>query len=82
MYEALTNYISILDEGEYGEQIIDKHKIAIKLIEQIFEFQEEHPEYELKKYRTILEKNHIDWDFDSMNNVNVSNFDGKKLWLF
>lgn len=43
----------------------------------VYDFEREHPEYELTKYGEILEKYHIQWETDSMTSYDVSSMDGQ-----
>lgn len=42
----------------------------------VFSFMDSHPEYELTRYRDIMERYGIEWSRDSMNAVEVSDLDG------
>lgn len=44
---------------------------------EIYAFSEAHPEYELRKYQSILEKNGLKWDSASMSGADVSSADGQ-----
>ena len=46
-------------------------------IEDVYDFVSKHPEYELNRYRDILETNNIKWEKESMQNTDVSSLDGK-----
>lgn len=50
-----------------------------KLINVIYKFVKDHPEYELNNYREILEKNGIGWGTESMTKADVANLDGKAV---
>ena len=54
----------------YGE-------VVRKLEEEIYHFEQDHPDFGLNRYGEILKKNEIEWCFESMKNVDVSKFDGK-----
>ena len=47
-----------------------------KLMDAVFTFEKNHPEYGLNRYRDILEQNGIKWGNVSMDAVNVANKDG------
>ncbi len=91
MYEALTDYISKFDNiEEYGEWINENDKsdghvlhipeihyseVVMRFANQIYAFEREHPELDLKNYIEILENNHI--KLDALPDANVSVLDGK-----
>ena len=43
----------------------------------IYDFEQNHPEYELNSYSNILKTNGIEWGMDSMSDKDVSELDGK-----
>ena len=43
----------------------------------VYNFEEEHPEFELNRYGSILEKYDIKWETQSMSTVDVSEMDGQ-----
>lgn len=44
---------------------------------EIYAFSEVHPEYELMKYQSILEKNGLSWNSVSMSGADISSADGQ-----
>lgn len=52
-------------------------EIVRKLWKAIYDFSEEHPEFELTKYQDILKRNGADWGSESMIGVDVSSADGQ-----
>lgn len=55
---------------EYSKKVRDFEKA-------VFRFAEDHPEYELNRYRDILEKHGIEWGNKSMDEADVSDMDGQ-----
>ena len=43
----------------------------------VYNFEEEHPEFELNQYGSILERYDIKWETQSMSTVDVSKMDGQ-----
>lgn len=43
----------------------------------VYDFMENHPEYELNNYQKILEANNIQWGTKSMQTADVASLDGK-----
>ncbi len=92
MYKGLTKHIPKLQEGIFGEWVIDtqndgsaEHPIqmpyvnyseAVNLVlKDFYQFLTDHSKIDLSNYQKILEENGIKWDFDSMNNADVSNLE-------
>lgn len=48
-----------------------------RLTEDVYRFENEHPEYGLNRYNQILEKHHIRWDDQEMTNADISEMDGQ-----
>ena len=46
-----------------------------ELIEAVYEFEHENPEYELTKYGELLKERGLEWGQQSMDNADVSNMD-------
>ena len=46
-----------------------------ELIEAVYEFEHENPEYELTKYGELLKERGLEWGQQSMENADVSNMD-------
>ena len=57
---------------EYGREIN-------ALEDAIYQFINDHPEYELNNYNDILKRNHIEWGQKSMASVDVSHMDGQMI---
>lgn len=57
---------------EYGRKIN-------ALEDAIYQFINDHPEYELNNYNDILKRNHIEWGLKSMASVDVSHMDGQLI---
>lgn len=54
------------------------YSITVRKLETaVYQFMEEHPEYELNHYGEILEANGIKWDSQEMKERNVADLDGK-----
>lgn len=45
----------------------------------IYDFVDEHPEYELAHYRDILERNGLEWGSQAMSGADVSELDGQAV---
>lgn len=45
----------------------------------IYDFVDEHPEYELAHYRDILERNGLEWGSQAMSGADVSELDGQTV---
>lgn len=45
----------------------------------IYDFVDEHPEYELTHYHDILERNGLEWGSQAMSGANVSELDGQAV---
>ena len=45
----------------------------------IYDFVDEHPEYELTHYRDILERNGLEWGSQTMSGADVSELDGQAV---
>lgn len=45
----------------------------------IYDFVDEHPEYELTHYRDILERNGLEWGSQAMSGADVSELDGRAV---
>ena len=50
-----------------------------KLEEEIYRFDEEHPDFGLKRYGDILNASGIEWGTESMQRADVSSLDGKTV---
>lgn len=56
----------------YGTTVVDVEQA-------IYDFVDEHPEYELTHYRDILERNGLDWGSQAMSGADVSELDGQAV---
>ena len=54
-------------------------EVVHELIDAVYEFEHEHPEYELKKYGELLKARGLEWDLRSMENADVSNMDAQGI---
>ena len=52
-------------------------RIVREVEDAIYDFEQNHPEYELNRYGNIMEANGIEWGIDSMSDKDVSELDGK-----
>lgn len=54
------------------------YSMIVRLFEQaVYSFEEDHPEFELNRYGSILERYDIKWETQSMSTVDVSKMDGQ-----
>lgn len=90
-FKNLIALIEPLKNDSYGEWFVDReHKeddesiqfpypiyteVVDKLIDAIYQIEENYPEYELTRYGEILEKHSIKWGQREMESVDVSNMD-------
>ena len=70
LYTEITNFLPYMS-GKECRYSMDA------FIEAIYKFEEEYPEYQLTQYGEILKKYGIEWEFESMESVNVSSMDGQ-----
>ena len=49
------------------------------ITDDIYSFEREHPEYDMKRYGQILEENNIEWEMESMLAVDTSKMDGRTI---
>ena len=56
----------------YGTTVADAEQA-------IYDFVDEHPEYELTHYRNILERNGLEWGSQAMSGADVSELDGQAV---
>ena len=54
-------------------------EVINELIEAVYEFEHENPEYELTKYGELLKKRGLEWRQRSMENADVSNMDAQGI---
>ena len=56
------------------------YRTTVADVEQaIYDFVDEHPEYELTHYRDILERNGLEWGSQAMSGADVSELDGQAV---
>lgn len=74
----------IIDKEHKGTKDDPKHipylmftEMVNELINAVYEFDNENPEFELKKYKELLKERNIEWEQQSMKNVDVSNMDAQ-----
>ena len=49
------------------------------ITDDIYSFEREHPEYDMKRYGQILEESNIKWEMESMLAVDTSKMDGRTI---
>lgn len=54
-------------------------EVVNELIEAVYEFEHENPEYELTKYGELLKERDLEWGQRSMENADVSNMDAQGI---
>ena len=69
-YEALTKYLPMLEVNA---------KELRNFIDDVYNFIDNHQDYELNNYIEILKENNIEWKIDSMQNADISTLDGKAV---
>lgn len=88
MYQTLTDYLPEIEKKSAGDWTIHSENpmpfIAyIPLVsdfeKEVYNFGENHPEYELGQYQDILRANGIVAGIESMQNADVSQMDGKSI---
>lgn len=57
--------------------VVNYTRIVREVEDAIYDFEKNHPEYELKCYGNILKANGIEWEWNSMSDKDVSELDGK-----
>ena len=53
--------------------------VVCKFEEEVYKFEEEHPEFQLDQYIDIMLLNGIKWDEEIMTNADVSSFNGQAV---
>lgn len=76
----------IIDKEHKGTEDDPKHfpypmytEVVYELIEVVYEFEHENPEYELTKYGELLKERGLEWGQRSMENADVSNMDAQGI---
>ena len=76
----------IIDKEHKGTEDDPKHfpypmytEVGYELIEVVYEFEHENPEYELTKYGELLKERGLEWGQRSMENADVSNMDAQGI---
>lgn len=64
-------------ERPYQMPFVVYADVIERLIEDVYRFEMEHPEYELNRYHQILERINIGWNDQEMTNADVSEMDGQ-----
>lgn len=54
-------------------------EVVNELIDAVYKFEDENPEYELTKYRELLKGRGLEWGQRSMENADVSNMDAQGI---
>ena len=49
------------------------------LLEEVYAFHDEHPDFRLNEYATVLEENGLQWKSESLENAEISNLDGNTV---
>jgi hypothetical protein len=58
---------------------VDYETTVTNVEQAIYDFADEHPEYELTHYRDILERNGLEWGSQAMSIADVSDLDGQAV---
>jgi hypothetical protein len=64
-------------EHPFQMPFVSYDDVVEALIQEVYAFVDANPEYELRQYNKILEKNHIEWESNSMLAADVSQLDGQ-----
>ena len=88
-FDKLIGLLEPLETDSVGEWIIDKEPIHFpypkytevvnELIDAVYKFEDENPEYELTKYGELLKGRGLEWGQRSMENADVSNMDAQGI---
>ena len=54
-------------------------EVVYELMEAVYEFEHENPEYELTKYEELFKERGLEWGQESMENADVSNMDAQSI---
>lgn len=80
MYEKLTTFIPKLKTScQPGSTSVVPRDVIRGLTEEIYDFADSHPEYDLGRYGDILQKHGIDWSMKSMQTADVNGLDGQAV---
>ena len=60
---------------QFKERVFDE--VVEKFIQEVYRFEENHPEYGLRQYGEILRQNGLSWDMDSMEKAETLQLEGK-----
>ena len=76
----------IIDKEHKGTEDDPNHfpypmytEVVNELIEVVYEFEQQNPEYELTKYGELLKERGLEWGQRSMENADVSNMDAQGI---
>ena len=76
----------IIDKGHKGTEDDPIHfpypiytEVVYELIEAVYEFEHENPEYELTKYEELFKERGLEWGQGSMENADVSHMDAQSI---
>lgn len=64
-------------EEPYQMPYVSYSEMVEDFLEDVYNFSDNHPEYELNRYSDTLRANGIEWGKESMQNADVSQMDGK-----
>ena len=88
MYETLTRYLPELErERDCGELAVDTgqspyldySQTVEGIMDAVYRFVEEHPEYNLYRYQDVLEESGLAWDGRILREADASKLDGKTV---
>jgi hypothetical protein len=84
--QALSLRVGIIDKENNGTPehpiqfpFVNYGEVVRKLEEEIYRFDDEYPEFGLKRYGEILKASGIDWGSESMQHAEVGMLDGKTV---
>ena len=68
-FQGLTKYIDLMP-------FTNSFEVEYKFVQDVYAFQENHPEYRLERYNELLEQNGLEWS-GKMSNADVSDKDAQ-----
>ena len=92
MFEKLTAFLPLLSGPRHGTwrggpdsngfiqfPWVDYEPHVLNFIGEVYKFESAHEDMGLRNYSSVFGAVGVEWDFDSMSNAEVSQFDGKTV---